>query len=488
MHGSVAAARPHPPVATPIRPDLTRDFAAEFSDFAAALTLDRLPPEAIEAARRNLLDTLACATAGRSAAGAQEVLELVHAWGGAAQATLWCGTGRVPAPHAAWANGVMAHARDYDDTHDAAVLHAGVSVVPAAIAAAELRGGCSGAELITGIAAGLELVCRLGVATRIGIIESGFIYSSLFGYFGAAAAAARVLGFDAARMLNTLGIAYSQAAGTHQVTRDAALTKRMQPGFAARAAIVAAELARRDVRGAQAVFEGVDGLFPTYLRGRYDAGVLREGLGTRFHFVELSYKPYPCCRFDHTAIDAALAVRAQPGFRADRVRRIRVGVNNQAYQAVCTPPEIRIAPSSTVQAQFSIPYTIACALLRGTVLLGDFTDAALCDGEVLALAGRTECRVDAAIERDWGRGISPTHLVVETSDGLFEARVDTPRGHPTAPMAPEDFAAKLRDCLAFGGVAWPEDTAGRLTDAVAGIEHLADIRALVAILSPGTPA
>ncbi len=99
----------------------------------------------------------------------------------------------------------MAHARDYDDTHDAAILHAGVSVVPAALAAAELRGGCSGADLIAGIAAGLELVCRLGVATTIGIIESGFIYSSLFGYFGAAAAAARVLGFDAADTLNAHG-------------------------------------------------------------------------------------------------------------------------------------------------------------------------------------------------------------------------------------------------------------------------------------------
>jgi 2-methylcitrate dehydratase PrpD len=484
MHGTAGAHANEQPL-TGVE---SADFAAEFSAFAAALTVERLPPAALDAVRTNLLDTLACATAGRSAPGVAEVLDLVRSWGGAAQAALWCGRERVPAPHAAWLNGVMAHARDYDDTHDAAILHAGVSVVPAAIAAAELRGGCSGADLTAGIAAGLELVCRLGVATTIGIIESGFIYSSLLGYFGAAAAAARVLGFDAAATQNTLGIAYSQAAGTHQVTRDAALTKRMQPGLAARAAIVAAELTRREVRGAQAVFEGKDGLFRTYLRGGYDPAVARAGLGTRFHFADLSYKPYPCCRFDHTAIDAALAVRGQQGFDARRVRSIHVGVNNQAYEAVCTPPAIRIAPRTVVQAQFSIPYTIACALVHGRVLLGHFSADALRDEAVLALAAKVECRVDAEIERDWGRTVSPTHLVVETEDGSFESRVDLPRGHPSAPMSQADFDAKLRDCLAAGGVAWPEGTAGRLAATVGRIETLADVGELVSILTPGSAA
>jgi 2-methylcitrate dehydratase PrpD len=481
MHGTAGESSVHSPGVID-----RLDFAAEFAAFAASFTVDQLPHEALVAARLNLLDTLACATAGISAPGVGEVLDLVRDWGGAPQAAIWCGRERVPAPHAAWANGVMAHARDYDDTHDAAILHAGVSVIPAAIAAAELRGGCSGAELITGIAVGLELVCRLGMATTIGIIESGFIYSSLFGYFGAAAAAAHVLGFDAADTLNTMGIAYSQAAGTHQVTRDGALTKRMQPGLAARAAIVAAELARRKVRGAQAVFEGKDGLFRTYLRGGYDPAILREGLGERFHFVDLSYKPYPCCRFNHTAIDAALALRAQPGFDIARIRRIRVGVNNQAYEAVCTPPDIRAAPRTIVQAQFSIPYNVACALVHGQVLLGHFTDAALRDAAVLALAARVECCVDEDIEREWGRTVSPTLIVVDTDAGIIESRVDLPRGHPKFPMTAGDTDAKLRDCLAFGGIAWPDGTADRLFSTIATIEQQPDLRDLMSILAPET--
>src|SRR5262249_27757104 len=243
------------------------EFAADYAAFTAALRGEALPPQIAAAVRTNLLDTLACATAGRTAPGVTEVATLAAEWGGAPQALIWGTATRVPAHHAAWVNGMMAHARDYDDTHDAAVLHAGVSVVPAALAAAELNPNATGHDLLAGIAAGLELVCRLGVATRISIIESGFIYSSLFGYFGAAAAAARVAGLDAAATQNAIGIAYSQAAGTHQVTRDAALMKRMQPGLAAKAGVMAVQLAQRGISGAQNVFDGIDGLFRTYLRG-----------------------------------------------------------------------------------------------------------------------------------------------------------------------------------------------------------------------------
>ena len=324
------------------------------------------------------------------------------------------------ASRAAWINGMMAHARDYDDTHDAAVLHAGVSVVPAALAAAELRPEATGDDLIAGIAAGLELICRLGVATTIGIIDSGFIYSSLFGYFGATVAAARVLGFDARQTVNALGIVYSQAAGTHQVTRDGALTKRMQPGFAAKAALVSVQLAQKGIVGARNTFEGVDGLFRTYLRGRYDPTVLRACLGQRFELMELSYKPYPCCRFNHTAIDAAFTARRRPGFDPSRIRHIAIGVNNQAYEAVCTPPEIRRHPTTIVQAQFSIPFTVACALVDGRVTLGHFTEDGIRRSDILAVAEKVECAVDADIERDWSRAISPTRLVIEEGNTTRE--------------------------------------------------------------------
>jgi len=468
------------------RPDTEDDFAVVLARFACALSTQRLPASAIAAAKANVFDTLACAAAGSSAAAVGETRELALEWAGSPQATILAFGDKVPAHHAAWVNGTMAHARDYDDTHDAAVLHAGVTVVPAALAAAEWRGGVPGRDLIAAVAAGLETVCRLGVATRIGIIESGFIYTPLFGHFGATVAAGRVLGLDVAPMVNALGIAYSQVAGNHQVTRDGALTKRMQPGFAAQAALVSVQLARRGVRGAQATFEGVDGFLRVYLHDRCDRALLREGLGERYEFTQLSYKPYPCCRFNHTAIDAALALRAS-GLEPARVRRIRAGVNRQAYEAVCTPVDVRKAPHTVVHAQFSIPFTVAAALIDGRVGLDHFTDASIRRADILALAQRVEAAVDAGIERDWGRSISPTELEAEMDDGSTHAvRVDWPLGHPRRPMSTADFDAKAVDCLRAAARPLPDDAPRRLREQVDTLDTSDDVRTLVRVLEPAS--
>jgi len=447
------------------------DYAEEFAKFASRLSIGKIPAEAVTAAKVNLFDTAACATAGISAAGVKDLAGLVIDWGGKSEALIWCTNVRVPAHHAAWVNGMMAHARDYDDTHDEAVLHAGVSVIPAAIAAAELNAAATGADLLVGIVAGLELICRLGVATTIGIIESGFIYTSLLGHFAATAAASRVMGFNTEQTVNALGIAYSQAAGTHQVTRDAALTKRIQPGFAAKTALISVAMTRAGIRGARNTFEGIDGLFRTYLRGRYNPAALRDGLGQRFEFLNLSYKPYPCCRFDHTAIDAALQIRRQLNGDISGIKRISARVNRQAYEAVCTPVGIRKSPETIVQAQFSIPYTVACALAKGGVGLADFTDTALRDPAVRVLAAKVDARPDETIERDWSRNVSPTHLAIETDGGgTFEARVDYPRGHRQAPMSKEDFDRKMTGCLEMSGMPWPGNTIDRLHTAIDGVE------------------
>ncbi|CAH1654160.1 MmgE/PrpD family protein [Chelatococcus asaccharovorans] len=448
------------------------DFAADYAAFASALTLDQMPQAVVAAAKANLFDTLACATAGVSAAGVGNLKALVAEWAGKPEAGIWCSSIRVPAHHAAWVNGMMAHARDYDDTHDGAVLHAGVSVIPAALAAAELNPDATGADLIAGVVAGLELICRLGVATSIGIIESGFMYTSLFGHFAATAAAGRVAGLDRDQMVNALGVAYSQAAGTHQVTRDAALTKRVQPGFAAKTGLISVALTKAGIRGAQNTFEGIDGLFRSYLRGRYDPDALRDGLGERYEFLNLSYKPYPCCRFNHTAIDAALIIRRELEARGATVHALTARVNKQAYEAVCTPVAVRKRPATIVQAQFSLPYTVACALHKGAVGLRAFTEEGLRDEDVLAIASRVNAELDAEIERNWSRNISPTHLIAATDKGLIEARVDIPRGHPKSPMSLADFDAKLADCLGISGLDWPETAVTTLRQTIDGLHEM----------------
>ncbi|MEY4099242.1 MAG: hypothetical protein RL300_413 [Pseudomonadota bacterium] len=476
------------PLATPTTTEsTTEDFALVLSRFAQAASIKSLPASAIAAAKINLFDTLACAVAGSTAAAVAEVRDLAVSWGGAPQASVLVYGDKIPAHHAAWVNGTMAHARDYDDAHDAAVLHAGVSVVPAALAAAELRGGVSGADLIAGIAVGLETICRLGVATKITIIESGYMYTPLFGHFAATLAAARVLGLNEAQTVNALGISYSQVAGNHQVTRDAALTKRMQPGFSAMSALLSVQIAQRGIRGVQNTFEGADGFLRVYLHDRCDREVLREGLGQRYEFEQLSYKPYPCCRFNHSAIDAVLAMRAATGISHERVKRIRVGLNNQAYEAVCTPIDIRKAPRTVVQAQFSIPYTVSTALVDGSVGLRHFAEPSLQRPDILALAQKVEPYVDEGIERTSGRGVTPAIVTVEMEDGSVHShRVDVPFGHPTHPMSVAVSDAKAVDCFRAAAVPLREDAPSQLRQLVDGLELVDDVRSITRALTPAS--
>ncbi len=466
---------------------LATEFATELAHFACSLSAEDLPEDALDALKADVFDTLACAAAGSGTTSVVQARELAVTWGGAPQASLLVYGDRVPAHHAAWVNGTMAHARDYDDTHDAAVLHAGVSVIPAALAAAELHGATPGSDFVAGVAAGLETICRLGIATKIGIVESGWMYTPLFGYFAATVAAGRVLGLDAAQLANALGIVYSQTAGNHQVTRDGAQTKAMQPGFAAQSALIAVQLAQRGVRGSKGTFEGGDGFLRVYLQDRFDRKILRDELGARFEFSQLSFKPYPCCRLNHTAIDAARSLRAADGFRVEDIRRVRVGVTKQAYEAVCTPVEVRKAPHTIVHAQFSLNYTVAAALLDGVVGLSHFTEASLQRADILALAQRIDAHVDLDIEREWGRSVTPAHVSIEFEDDRTRAvRVDLPLGHPKRPMGKSDFEIKAADCFGASSIPLQEGAARRLRELVDSLELLADARELANVLLPAS--
>jgi len=365
------------------------------------------------------------------------------------------------------------------------MLHAGASSVPAAIAAAQLRGDVSGADLIAAVAAGLEVTCRLGRATTVDIVETGFIYSSLLGYFGATAAAGRAFGLTQDEMASAFGIVYSSVAGNHQVTRDASLMKRLQPGLAAQAAVVAVQLARRGIRGPRGVFEGMDGFFRVYLQGRASGDDVRAGLGTRFELMNLSYKPYPCCRDTHAAVDAVFELRGKAPRTADEIESIRVGLTSPGYQIVCVPEQIRIAPRTIVEAQFSVPYAVAAAWIDGGLGLAHFTDEALRRSDVLALASRVQPFVDDELDRDWRRMITPAKVSIQFRDGqTAQARVDYSKGHPRNPMTPREFVAKTIDCAAVAARPLNAETVDRFTSTVSELESIGDVATLVRTLVP----
>lgn len=458
-----------------------RDIAYDLAEYATSLQLGQIPDSALKATKLDIFDTLATTISGSSAAGIGELLELTEAWGGNGQATVLVHGRRIPAHLAAWINASMAHANDYDDTHDVAMLHAGVTVIPAALATAELAGGVSGAEFLVGVTAGLDAVCRLGLASTIGIVESGFIFTQLLGTFGATIAAGRMLRLSPTQMVDALGIAYSQTSGNYQVIRDSALTKRMQPGFAAKAAVISVEMAQKGIRGTRNTFQGVDGFYRVYLRDRYKPEVITAELGTRFEQENLTFKPYPCMRPMHVPIDAALEARRQWKLRPEQIQRVEVRFNEHTYSAGCTPIEEKKAPKTPIAGQFSIPYVVAAALAHGRVGLGDFTPAGIARQEVMDLAAKVNGAVDEELEKGWRARVCPVIIKIETTDGqVRELRVDQPHA-----MDQAEFAAKLADCIAFSGRPMPQDMASRVTSVVDRLEKLPDIRELVGTMVVG---
>jgi 2-methylcitrate dehydratase PrpD len=253
------------------------------------------------------LDTLAVTLAGTVAPSSAPVTRAILAAAGKAEATVM-GVGKVTSAwDAALANGAFAHALELDDDHRVAVLHPGAVVVPAALASAEAE-GCSGQTFLRALYVGYEVTCRLGEVFRGSQFHHGVHPTALCGVFGAAAAAAVTMDLDRGAFVRTLGIAGTQASGLTEWRADGSWIKRLHPGRAAQSGVLAARLAREGFTGPATIFEGEGGFFNAFSFGeKIDPQCMTRGLGHDHHALGTAIKPFPCCRFEHGAIDLALA-------------------------------------------------------------------------------------------------------------------------------------------------------------------------------------
>ena len=460
-----------------IRTDAAEPVFDAFSGMSQSLHWEALPERTRTNLRRELLDYFGAAVAGRKAAGMPAWLQVLIDMGGRPDARVVGGPG-VPAPLAALCNGYFGHVLEFDDTHDEAVLHAGAAVIPAALAAAGLRGAVSGREFCEAVLLGIELTCRLGVATRLNLVEGGWIYTALLGHFGATLAAARLLDADPKVWRNALGIVYCLASGNHQSTREGAPTKHVQPGFAASNAVTAAMMAARGLQGVGQPLSGEDGLARVYLRGQFDAARALRDLGVAWEADRLSIKPYPTCRLTHPAISATLELRERLGDRLTQVERVELLMGEQACDVVGRgAPEKRV-PQTRINAQFSAHWSAASALAYGEVtplqLASDIPPSAA----LAAWIARVECRaVPSGDARDVGgckvRAIGPF--------GTVEVEHKSAKGHPDHPVTDDELLAKFLANLSYAGVA--DGRARELADAILTIDRLPDVRVLADALA-----
>jgi 2-methylcitrate dehydratase PrpD len=375
---------------------------------------------------------------------------------------------------AALANGALAHGLDFDDTHAASITHASAVVVPAVLALAE-RDGAPGRDVVRACVAGYEAIARLGMAAPGAFHARGWHATSACGAFAAALAAGTLLGLAPRALTSALGLAGSFAGGVMEFLEDGSAVKRLHAGWAAHAGVLAATLAAGGVSGPATVLEGRFGFYRTFLGREPDAAVF-ETLGREWETPRIGFKPYPCCHYNHAYIDCALRLRREHGVSAEQVAGVECLVPAGEVPIVCEPRAVKIAPRTTYEAQFSLPYVVAAALVDGRVGLATFTPERLGDERVLGLAARVEHAVDPASA--FPRGF-PGWVRLRLADGrVVEAREPDGRGSVARPLPPDAIVEKFRENASS---ALPRSTIEALESVVLAQDGGPDVRKAVSL-------
>lgn len=432
---------------------------------AVGTPYEAIPAATLDAAKLFMLDTLAVAWAGSDAPGCREAHALLTDEGGREDSSVWSYGGRLPAPAAAFMNGMSASALDYDVIGRGAAVHAYIAVLPAALAMAE-KTRASGRDFLAALVIGTDILYRIGTAAKKP--NRGFHYTGAFGGFGAAAASARLLGLDPAAAGHALGIAFMQASGTQQANIEPSLAKRMLSAFAARAGVYASLLAQRGITAPREAFEGRCGLYALYQEG--DGERLVEALGERFDSGNFAIKLYPSCGCNHTTIDATLDLVREYDLSADDVTAVEITVPPYVERLVGGAYD----PSGDAQvaAQFNIRYSVACVLVRRKLGLAEIQEDAARDPKIAAHIGKVSLKV----EPEWTRNRGPVVVRMLTRNhGELSRRVEDVRGGPEAPISEAESAAKFRECFGLGAHPLDEAQIETLTARVRELEKVADM-------------
>lgn len=450
------------------------ELGQKFAKTIAGTKYEDLPEEAVVAAKQAILDTLGVMLAATgSGEDVDKVVGLLDVLGGGGDCTVVCNDRHSNPVFAAMANGAFAHSIDYDDVHDDAFVHPSASVVPVALTMGEYA-KASGKDLVTAVALGDDLIVRLGFACSNPPENQGLLWMLpvSLGTFSATAAAAKLLGLDEAQTLNALGIACNRTAGSKELVIESGSLRGLYSMFPATTGALSALLARNGVPGFDEPFNGKAGFFHMFYDDVYDEKAF-DGMGTSFAGAGTSIKPWPCCRFTNTHVNAALNIARRHDVDPGKVRRITLYYQSSETERCLVPEGERKNPPSIPGAKLSLPFAVATALADKNIEIRSFSAEKIEDPVVLGLTAKTVYEYDESLKSDLSKTMLPGKVRVEMEDGsMYEERVDVVYGHPKNRMSWEDLTAKFRDCASF---AKRRLSAGEI-DAVAGaVEHLEDV-------------
>lgn len=435
--------------------------------YIVSVRYEDLPEEVIAFTKLCILDYFGSAISGAPTKPVQMMDAMVRDMGGNPQAAVVTG-GSTSVMNAAFVNGAASHISELDDIHKASIIHAATVVIPAALAVGEWKGR-SGKELIEAVVAGYEVCYRIGEA----VSPSHYYYwhnTATCGTFGAAAAAAKLLGLNEEQMVEALGSAGTQAAGLWEFIEDGAMSKQLHPGKAAMNGVISALLAEKGFTGAKKILEGRRGFFNA-MSEDYDVTKITDGLGKQHKIMENSFKVHASCRHTHHAMDLAIELKKERDIQPEEVESITVNT----YQVAINITDNE-EPDTVYAAKFSLQYCTALALVTGEGGLDQFTEEALWDETIRAVMKKVHVVVDPEIDRaypeKWG-----ARLVVKLRSGEeIVKETDFPKGDPENPVSEADLVRKFMRMAGQTEGIHPKD----FSEKVLELEHIDDVRQLMA--------
>jgi 2-methylcitrate dehydratase PrpD len=457
----------------PIMPIISYLKNAEYGD---------LPQDVINLIKQDFLDFCGNTLAGSNDTAIRDVCDLYMNWGGSPECSVFTYNKKLPAVHAALLNSIMAFAMDYDDTHMQGG-HVGVAVFPAALAAAEIRGGVNGKEFISAVAAAMEFFVRLGIYNKRRVdrhIFGGWEYHSLHAGFSSAAVAGILLGLSKGQLLNAIGLAYHQAGGVGLSALEPSDAKTLGCGFGTCDGLASVFLAQRGITGPHSVLSGTYGFGSMYHSGCDSEGIV-AGLGEKYELLDIGFKPYASCRLGHRVLDAMERLIQEHGIIASEVLDVRIMSSERVVEQLYLPPERTKAPETRNAAVFSLPWVAACMLLYGKVGVSQLSPEALNNKEIHDLAQKVFMEVDISIDPSDHAAVMP--VVIRTKRGDFRTKTN-----PLAPgdrgyrLTPEVLKAKFFDNAANSRVPVDPEVLESIIDAALNLDLQEDIRDIIRLL------
>ena len=444
----------------------------QLAEHAASVRFEDLPAAAIERAKVFTLDTIGVGIAGGSTPEITPLLQAVQGWGEGQQVGVWGSRRKLNPGQAVLLNAYQIHCQEFDCLHEGAVLHAMATLLPVLLAEAQLRGGVSGKAFLAAVAAGVDVACTLGLASKQGL---RFFRPATSGGFGAVAGLANLRGFDAQHTLAAFGHQLAQVSGTMQGHTEGSVVLPLQVGLNARAALQSCDLAQSGFPSLQLPLTGRFGYLPMF-ETEWDLEPHLKTLGKTWRVAELSHKPYPSGRATHGGIEGLMVLRDQVGFGADEIEQIIVRGPSLINHLVNRPPVKSPSPN---YARLCMPFALAKVLQHGSLDPMHFRGDALHDPQTFMLSQKVSMQID---DNPNPNALAPQVVSVRLRDGrALEHAIDTMLASPKRPLSEEARMKKFQRCWSLAAESMGDSSV--LVAAINGLEHCRELQEVTTLLA-----